>query len=66
MRILLDTNIIVRLSEANQPSAHDSRRAVALLPEQGYECCLVPQVIYEYWSVATRPLENNGLGLTPD
>lgn len=66
MRILLDTNIVVRLSEPATPQAHDVRRAVAQLPEQGFECCLVPQVVYEYWSVATRPAANNGLGLSPD
>lgn len=26
--------------------------------------CLVPQVLYEYWVVATRPVEFNGLGMT--
>jgi len=25
----------------------------------------VPQVLYEFWSVATRPVEQNGLGMTP-
>jgi predicted nucleic acid-binding protein len=27
--------------------------------------CVVPQVLYEFWAVATRPLEQNGLGMTP-
>jgi predicted nucleic acid-binding protein len=26
---------------------------------------IVPQVIVEFWTVATRPVANNGLGLTP-
>jgi predicted nucleic acid-binding protein len=25
---------------------------------------VVPQVLYEYWSVATRPVAQNGLGIT--
>lgn len=27
--------------------------------------CLVPQVLYELWVVATRPVAANGFGLTP-
>jgi hypothetical protein len=30
----------------------------------GYIPCIVPQIVYEYWVVATRPLAENGLGLT--
>ena len=26
---------------------------------------IVPQVIVEFWTVSTRPIANNGLGLTP-
>ena len=29
------------------------------------EICLIPQVLYEYWVVATRPVEVNGLGMSP-
>jgi hypothetical protein len=31
---------------------------------QGGECFLTPQVLIEFWVVATRPLEVNGLGWT--
>ena len=27
---------------------------------------IVPQIVVEFWTVATRPLANNGLGLTPE
>lgn len=27
---------------------------------------IVPQVMFEFWVVATRPIANNGLGLEPD
>jgi predicted nucleic acid-binding protein len=27
-------------------------------------CAIVPQVVYEFWVVATRPREQNGLGLS--
>jgi len=41
-----------------------ARDAVAKLQRQGDDLALVPQVIYEYWVVATRPLASNGLELT--
>ena len=39
--------------------------AVDWLAANGYEPVLVPQNLYEYWAVATRPVENNGLGMAP-
>jgi predicted nucleic acid-binding protein len=36
---------------------------MARLSESGHELCLVPQSIYEYWVVATRPLAVNGFGM---
>ncbi len=37
--------------------------AIDWLDANGHECVIVPQVLYEYWVVATRPIENNGLGM---
>ena len=37
--------------------------AVDWLHGHGHESVVLPQVPYEYWVVATRPKENNGLGL---
>src|SRR5262249_1552350 len=31
---------------------------------QGEQFCLVPQNLYEFWVVGTRPVAQNGLGLT--
>lgn len=39
--------------------------AMDVLRSRGHELILVPQILYEYWSVATRPVANNGLGLSP-
>ncbi|MGD9646905.1 MAG: type II toxin-antitoxin system VapC family toxin [Pirellulales bacterium] len=65
MRILIDTSIVVRLSEPDDLDAHHTKLAVATLPDLRFECCIVPQVVYEYWSVATRSSAQNGLGLSP-
>ena len=63
-QILLDTNIIIRLADRDDPDHQTALMALNSLTNQQSECVLVPQVIYEYWVVATRPSEQNGLGLT--
>lgn len=59
MKVLVDTNVLVRLAnpaDANQSTAFNALAAA------GHTHCLVPQAIYEYWVVATRPVDKNGLG----
>jgi predicted nucleic acid-binding protein len=34
------------------------------LDRRGDQLCVVPQVLYEFWVVATRPSADNGLGLS--
>jgi predicted nucleic acid-binding protein len=38
--------------------------AVAAILQTGEQLHLVPQNVYEFWVVATRPVSQNGLGLT--
>ena len=64
MSVLLDTNILLRMSNKLHPMYMAARDAVALLESTGFELVIVPQVVYEYWVVATRPISENGLGLT--
>ncbi|MBX9790247.1 MAG: type II toxin-antitoxin system VapC family toxin [Pirellulales bacterium] len=66
MKILLDTSIVVRLSERDALENQRAKLATATLPELGFECCIIPQIVYEYWSVATRSAAQNGLGLSPE
>ena len=40
-------------------------RALELLPGRGRILHIVPQNLVELWVVATRPVEQNGLGMTP-
>jgi hypothetical protein len=42
-----------------------ARHAVIKLQANGDRLVLVPQNIYEYWVVATRPIPNNVLGFSP-
>lgn len=64
MNFLLDTNILTRSSEPWQPMHKVAVDAVVALLQQGEDLFLVPQNFYEFWSVATRPVAQNGLGLS--
>lgn len=64
MRILVDTNIVLRLGDKRHVMHGEALAAIDWLDANGHECVIVPQVLYEYWVVATRPLENNGLGMS--
>jgi len=64
MRILLDTNSLVRLRDADHPRHAVCAQAARLLQQGEHLPCVCAQVLIEYWVVATRPREVNGLGLT--
>src|SRR5437016_178726 len=64
MSILLDTNILTRLAQHTHPMHAAARDAVAALQAGGETLHLVPQNLYEFWVVATRPVAVNGLGFT--
>ncbi len=63
MKILLDTNILCRTAQANHSMHSISQASITHLRERDETLCLVPQVLYEYWSVATRAVAENGLGM---
>ena len=62
MRFLLDTNVVLRAVNQDDPLYSTVSGAVQTLSVQGHELVLVPQVIYEFWSAASRPANVNGLG----
>ena len=64
MNILLDTNILTRLAEPGHVMHQAALDATASLRMQGDTLCIVPQNLYEFWVVATRPVSANGLGKT--
>ncbi|CCI21432.1 conserved hypothetical protein [Microcystis aeruginosa PCC 9809] len=65
-KYLFDTNILLRLSDRISANYALARDATYILIEQGHKCCLTSQIIIEFWVVATRPTEVNGLGWTPE
>ncbi|WP_459554760.1 type II toxin-antitoxin system VapC family toxin [Lacunimicrobium album] len=61
---MIDTNVMLRVVTDNDQSVV-AKSAVDDLSKNGFTLVVVPQCIYEFYVVATRPLANNGLGLTP-
>ncbi|MEZ4703439.1 MAG: type II toxin-antitoxin system VapC family toxin [Rhodothermales bacterium] len=59
---LLDTNILLRVDDALAEQSTQARLAIETLITQDHVCCITPQVIGEYYSVATRPVASNGFG----
>lgn len=64
MNILVDANVLLRLADPTNPSHGSAATAVATLRAQGDVLHIVPQCVYEFWVVASRPIANNGLGLS--
>lgn len=59
---VIDTNVLLRVTDTSSAQQTAVLRAIASLKETGEELFVVPQVLTEYWSVATRPLSVNGFG----
>ena len=64
MQVVLDTNVLLRVTFASDPYHGQALAAVKSRLSSGDVLVLCPQVIYELWTVATRPKETNGYGLT--
>ena len=65
MSILMDTNILLRFVDPNDPEYALVREAVKALAGRGESLCFAAQNLVEFWNVCTRPASKNGLGLTP-
>ena len=63
MSTLLDTNVLTRLLQPDHPHHAHARDAVKLLLDRGEDLYIVPQNVYEFWVVATRPAGENGFGM---
>lgn len=64
MLYLADTNVLLRSAEPAHPMHPDAVRAVKTLLGRGETVCVFPQNIIEFWNVATRDANKNGLGFT--
>lgn len=65
MRIHLDTNIVLRNAVQGDAQHALVRDALDRLLDAGWELCIGTQNVIEFWVVATRPQQVNGLGMSP-
>jgi len=63
--VLVDTNTLLRTLQPLHPQREIARAAIKHLTGDGTELHIVPQNLIELWVVATRPVDQNGLGMTP-
>jgi predicted nucleic acid-binding protein len=63
---LADTNILLYLVNPAAPEHAGSARSLERILAGGDRVVLAAQTFYEFWSVATRPAEVNGLGWSPE
>ena len=61
---LLDSNILLRISRRDDPDHAIVDAALATLTEAGAVLYYTHQNMAEFWNVATRPVNQNGFGLS--
>ena len=64
MRCLIDTNVLLRGLDRNHSMRAVVRRALISLRRQDDLLYLAVQNMIEFWAVATRPVDSNGLGMS--
>lgn len=64
MKYLLDTKILLRWTQIGDSDHAVAVEAVYKLKAKGEEMFIASQNIIEFWNVATRPLDKNGLGMS--
>jgi predicted nucleic acid-binding protein len=63
--VLVDTSTLLRTLQPQHAQLETARAAIKALTAQGRDLHIVPQNLIELWVVATRPADQNGLGMTP-
>jgi hypothetical protein len=62
--VLIDTSTLLRTLQPSHPQREMARVAIKALTARGRDLHIVPQNLVEPWVVATRPVAQNGLGLS--
>lgn len=65
MKRFVDSNILCRFANRADPQHAETRQALDTAIGQGDVLLISPQVEREFWVVATRPRDRNGLGMAP-
>jgi predicted nucleic acid-binding protein len=66
VQYLVDTNILLRIADLTSAQHRLAADAVAELVSRNDELFVAPQVVSEFWVVASRPTTVNGLGWSVD
>src|SRR3954471_4260988 len=61
---LLDSNILLRISQRGEPHYAIIRLALVTLRRFGTRLCYTSQTLGEFWNASTRRLNQNGFGLS--
>ena len=64
MGYLIDTNILLRSCQKDHAMHASAVDAVETLLARGEKLYIAPQNIIEFWNVATRLIDKNGLGMS--
>ena len=64
-RLFCDTNVLLSAIDRGRVLHNQALHVLNVLPNQGLELCVSGQVVREFLAVCTRPVDANGLGLTP-
>lgn len=62
-RVVLDTNVLLAASDEGRDDHADAMASLNAWPASGVALYTSGQILREYLAVATRPADNNGLGM---
>lgn len=60
--ILTDTNLLLRSADSGAAMHSLAVGSISALIAAGHDMCVTPQNFFEFWSAATRPKKDNGIG----
>jgi predicted nucleic acid-binding protein len=63
-RAMLDTNVLLAATDEGRAAHDQALKIINDWPGRGTTLYISGQIVREYLAVATRPAENNGLGLS--
>jgi predicted nucleic acid-binding protein len=66
MQVLLDSNILIRWLEPDNPDQVIVEAALDRLMLSDADLCYTSQNLGEFWNAMTRPANRNGYGLSPE
>ena len=64
--VLADTNVFLSATDRSRNNHRDAQDFLQRCSGAGVHCAVTGQILREYFEVATRPIEVNGLGLSLD